>query len=67
MVAELKIVGMSCEHCAGRVEKALKAVPGVDGADVVLEPGSATVSGKSFRVDDLLEAVDRVGFSATAE
>jgi copper chaperone CopZ len=66
MVVELKIEGMSCEHCAGRVEKALKAVPGVDGAQVVLEAGSATVTGESIRFDDLVEAVDRVGFTASA-
>ena len=48
------------------VEKALKAVQGVDGAEVELEPGSATVTGESIRVDDLVEAVDRVGFTASA-
>ena len=67
MVVELKIDGMSCEHCAGRVEKALKAVSGVTGAEVVLKPGSATVTGHSVDVADLLEAVDRVGFTASAD
>ena len=32
----LDIHGMTCASCAGRVEKALKAVPGVTGAEVNL-------------------------------
>jgi copper chaperone CopZ len=65
MVVELKIAGMSCEHCSGRVEKALGAVDGVTAVDVTLEPGSATVTGENVSLDDLVEAVDRVGFTAT--
>jgi copper chaperone CopZ len=67
MDVELKIVGMSCEHCSGRVEKALSAVAGVTAVEVVLEPGSATVTGDNVSLDDLVEAVDRVGFTATAD
>ena len=32
MEKTLKIEGMMCMHCAGRVKKALEAVPGVTGA-----------------------------------
>ncbi len=64
MVVELKIVGMSCGHCTARVEKALGTVPGVTSVDVTLEPGSATVTGESVSLDDLVEAVDRAGFTA---
>lgn len=67
MEVDLKIVGMNCEHCSGRVEKALGAVAGVESVDVTLEPGSATVTGKGIETEDLVEAVDRVGFTATAE
>lgn len=37
MTKTMKIEGMSCMHCAGRVESALKAVPGVADAKVNLE------------------------------
>ena len=67
MEVDLKIVGMSCEHCSGRVEKALGAVAGVETVDVTLEPGSATVTGQGIDLEDLVEAVDRVGFTATVE
>ena len=63
---ELKIVGMSCEHCSGRVEKALGSVAGVISVDVVLEPGSATVTGEKVSLDDLVDAIDRVGYTAAA-
>jgi copper chaperone CopZ len=38
----MKIEGMSCSHCSAAVERALKALPGVD-AKVDLEAGSATI------------------------
>ena len=66
MVVELKIEGMSCEHCVARTEKALAAVTGVNEVEVRLEPGAATVTGESVSVQDLIDAVDQAGFTATA-
>ena len=62
---ELKIEGMSCEHCVARTEKALASVPGVKSVEVRRDPDSATVSGESLELDALIEAVDRIGFTAT--
>ena len=62
---ELNIEGMSCEHCVARTEKALAAVTGVNEVEVRLEPGSATVTGENVSLDDLIDAVDRAGFTAT--
>jgi copper chaperone CopZ len=39
----LEITGMTCEHCQGHVEAALRAVPGVATANVDLEAGTASV------------------------
>ena len=63
---ELNIEGMSCEHCVARTEKALAAVTGVNKVEVRLEPGSATVTGENVGVDDLIDAVEQAGFTATA-
>lgn len=41
----LKVGGMSCQHCVGRMEKALTAVPGVTEVKVDLESGTAKVKG----------------------
>ncbi len=45
----LKIEGMTCMHCKMRVEKALKAVAGVTGAQVDLEKKQAVVNGSADR------------------
>ncbi len=63
---ELKIEGMSCEHCVARTEKALAAVTGVNEVEVRLEPGAATVTGENVNLDDLIDAVDQAGFTASA-
>jgi copper ion binding protein len=42
--ATLKIQGMTCNHCVMRVAKALKAVPGVQDAQVDLQKGEAVVT-----------------------
>ena len=65
MTIELKIEGMSCEHCVGRVEKALAGVDGVTGVAVRMDPPSATVEGGEVAIAALIEAVDRVGYTAS--
>ena len=40
---ELSIQGMTCASCVGRIEKALKAVPGVAAADVNLATEKAVI------------------------
>jgi copper chaperone len=42
--ATLKIQGMTCNHCVMRVAKALKAVPGVQDAQVDLKKAEAVVA-----------------------
>jgi copper ion binding protein len=42
---DLPVEGMSCAACSGRVERALRAVPGVTGAAVNLATGRAEVTG----------------------
>ena len=43
----LKIEGMMCKHCQARVEKALKAVAGVESVEVDLEAKTAEVTGSA--------------------
>jgi len=68
---ELHIEGMTCASCSGRVEKALRAVPGVVSADVNLATERARVSffrgavhASAVRVADLIAAVERAGYQA---
>ncbi|WP_312256026.1 heavy metal translocating P-type ATPase [Stutzerimonas nitrititolerans] len=62
---ELAIEGMTCASCVGRVERALKAVPGVAEATVNLATERARVRGV-VAVEDLLAAVGKVGYEARA-
>ncbi|MFG6286918.1 heavy metal translocating P-type ATPase, partial [Pseudomonas aeruginosa] len=60
---ELAVEGMTCASCVGRVEKALKAVPGVTEATVNLATERATVRGVAA-VADLIAAMEKVGYEA---
>ncbi|WUR11860.1 heavy metal translocating P-type ATPase [[Empedobacter] haloabium] len=62
---DLAIEGMTCASCAGRVEKALRAVPGVTGATVNLATETARVeSGGQLDPAALLAAVEQAGYAA---
>ena len=60
----LKIQGMTCNHCAMRVAKALKAVPGVSDAQVDLQKAEATVQYDEAKVgtDKMAVAVVDAGY-----
>jgi len=62
---DLAIEGMTCASCVARVEKALKAVPGVTDASVNLATERATVSG-SADIAALMRAVADAGYEASA-
>jgi len=58
----LKIKGMSCSHCATRVEKALNALEGVE-AKVDLSSNSAKLSvAKELSDEEIKKAVENVGY-----
>lgn len=60
----LVVEGMSCASCVGRVEAALKGLPGVTSASVNIATKWATVEGVAG-VPELIEAVARVGYKAS--
>src|SRR5690606_23394000 len=60
---ELAVEGMTCASCVGRVERALKAVPGVTGATVNLATERASVRG-AVDVEALIAAIASAGYSA---
>lgn len=60
---QLKITGMTCGHCVAAVTKAIRAVPGVQDAQVDLASGSARVQG-SAEPQVLVNAVQDEGYSA---
>ena len=57
---------MSCGSCVGRVEKALKEVPGVETTNVNLAAETATVTvDDSFQTTALTAALDAAGYPAS--
>ena len=60
---ELAIDGMTCASCVGRVERALRAVPGVTEATVNLATERATIKG-SADAAALIAAVADAGYDA---
>ncbi len=63
MEKTLKIEGMMCMHCSGRVQKALEALDGVVSANVSHETGTAVVTLNQNVADDVLKkAVTDAGY-----
>ena len=60
----LKIQGMTCNHCVMRVAKALKAVPGIQDAQVDLQKGEASVTFDEAKVtqEKMSHAVVEAGY-----
>ncbi|QDO96969.1 copper-translocating P-type ATPase [Ferrovibrio terrae] len=69
---DLPVTGMSCASCAGRVEKALRALPGVQSASVNLASESAHVVFEGAAQDTLMaaaamQAVKKAGYAVPQE
>ncbi|KZX52487.1 copper-translocating P-type ATPase [Qipengyuania flava] len=65
---DLAIDGMTCASCVGRVERALKAVPGVTDASVNLATEHASVRSNGAVVHaELVKAVEAAGYAVPAE
>ncbi|MGI6853877.1 heavy metal translocating P-type ATPase [Mesorhizobium sp. 1B3] len=60
---EVAIEGMTCASCVGRVEKALKAIPGVTNAVVNLATEKATVQGTADAAA-VVAAIENAGYDA---
>ncbi|WP_456374354.1 heavy metal translocating P-type ATPase [Thiolapillus sp.] len=58
----LKVEGMTCGHCAARVEKAALSVSGVSKAKVDLDAGSVDIEGG--RPSRVIEAIQDAGYEA---
>ena len=63
-MTNLKIEGMTCDHCQRAVKTALESVDGVASAAVDLEQGIARVHG-SADVGQLIGAVEEEGYQAS--
>jgi copper chaperone len=62
----IPVEGMICTVCAGNVKKVLKAVPGVQDAEISLEQREAVVHYSDGKVSpqQLVSAINRLGYKA---
>ena len=60
---EVKIEGMSCDHCVKHVKEALLKVKGVKKADVSLKNNSAVIQG-DFDPDLIRKSISEAGYKA---
>lgn len=64
-VVELKVTGMSCDHCRRAVDQAVRAVAGVGGVAVDLEAGEVRVEFEGDREGTLAKvkaAIEGAGY-----
>ena len=59
----LPVKGMTCEHCARAVRRALMGCTGVASAEVDLRSGTATISGDHLDIMALRSAVETLGYN----
>lgn len=64
-VVELRIQGMTCNHCLAAVRQALEDVTGAESVSVDLRTGQAVVAGH-LETGELIKAVESVGYVAEA-
>ena len=62
---KLSIAGMHCEACVRRVKAALQGVKGVEVDSVGVGSAEATFDPDQASVEEILSAVNRIGFSAS--
>ena len=55
------IDGMTCNHCAMNVHKAISNVPGVESVEIILSEKKALVDGK-FDMNELEQKVESIGY-----
>jgi Cu+-exporting ATPase len=63
----LPITGMTCASCAGRVERALLKVPGVDNAAVNLAAEQVRVQTHEGDIAALIQAVEKAGYGVPVQ
>jgi len=59
--------GMTCNHCAMSVERALAECTGVSSANVDLRLGSAVVTGTDFDIGSLSRAIEGLGYRVAVD
>ncbi len=60
----IKVIGMTCNHCAMAVQRALVSCHGVKAASVHLHSSTAEIVGADWKFEDVKKAIDELGYVA---
>lgn len=58
----IKIKGMSCQHCVGSVKKALEDISGLSQVSINLDKGEATFDNNGVSREEINTAITKIGF-----
>ena len=64
MEKELKVKGMSCEHCVKRVKTAVEGIDGVSSVSVDLNSGAVKYSAEKDVIKEVIEKIKEAGYEA---
>ena len=64
MEKELKVKGMSCEHCVKRVKTAVEGIDGVSSVSVDLNSGAVKYSAAQDVAKEVIEKIKEAGYEA---
>ena len=58
----IKVEGMSCMHCVGRVKKAIEALNGIHALDVQIGLVKVSFDKNKLRKEDIEKAITNAGY-----
>jgi copper chaperone len=63
----VKVEGMSCGNCANAVSRAISDIAGVASVKVMLTEKQAMIYGTSLKKDEIVNAINSLGYTAKVE
>ena len=64
--ATIKVEGMSCMHCVGRVKKAIEALKGIKSAEVQIGSVKVVFDEKELTKQEIEKAITGVGYKTVS-
>jgi len=60
--ANIKIEGMSCQHCVMAVKKAIGGLKGIEHADVAIGSAIVKYDESKLNIEDINASIEKTGF-----
>lgn len=61
----VKIEGMSCQHCVMAVKKAMGGLKGIEDSEVEIGSARVKFDDTLVRIEDIEQAIEKVGFKVS--